>query len=131
MSRRKHPSDEQHPEYQRVARDPEETRRALLWIPPIAAAGFSIPLLWLAIRFSLSATSQMRNIVLLGADLSAGFTIAMYLFSAAGWLCLAGTLVSLLLAVRGKTPRRRIWCSVIALLFAGCVPVSWVFAGWV
>lgn len=114
-----------------MARDPEKTRRGLLWIPPIVAALAAIPLLYLAIKFSLSATAYMRDIVLIGASPSVGFTIGMYVYSAAGWLCLAGTLLALFITVRGGSVKRRLWGSAIALAFAAIVPASWLLLGWV
>ncbi|MCQ9368460.1 hypothetical protein NQ038_01755 [Brevibacterium sp. 50QC2O2] len=118
-------------EHVRIAADPEAGRRRLNWIPPLVAAVISIPLLWLAIRFSLLATSTMRDIVLLNDAPGTGFTIGMYIYSACGWLALAGVLACLFIALLRGTRRWRIWWSAGALAFALAVPASWLALGWV
>lgn len=110
-------------EFSKVRVDPDRNR---LW-PVVCAAVVSVPLLFLSMRFSLMAADWMKPMVQLGMEFA---TLAfMFVLASAGWFSLAATIVALWVAIARKTFRWRFIWSVIAVLAAGILPLSWVFTG--
>lgn len=110
-----------------VARDPHRTGRLLRVLPLVLAALVSVPLLWLAIAFSLEMSQVAVYIMQLGAG---GWTqFGVILMSVGGFICLVAALVCLFIGWRRDTWRWR-WSWAGATVFAaGFMPLMGIVTG--
>ncbi|WP_453985873.1 hypothetical protein [Brevibacterium casei] len=114
-------------EYVDFAGRSEPKERWLKALPLIIAGVLGIPLLGLAIWFSLYIAQITKYLF----DLStSGWEAAgMVLLSLSGAFCAIAYLVCLFVGSRRRTWRWRIGWAVGALLSAGALPLWWLFAG--
>ena len=130
MSRQRRASQSRarsHDEVTTVARDPDRTGRRLRILPLVAAALVSVPLLWLAIAFSLEVAQIAVYILQLGAGGWAQFGVG--LMSVGGFVCLVGALACLFIGWRRDTWAWRWSWAGATVLAAGLMPLLWLVTG--
>lgn len=114
-------------EYVDYAGRSEPKERWLKALPLIIAGVLGVPLLGMAILFSLSITQITKYVFDLGTS---GWEAAgLVLLSLSGAFCVIVYLVCLFVGSRRRTWRWRIWWAAGALVSAGALPLWWLLGG--
>ncbi|GAA0037281.1 hypothetical protein [Brevibacterium metallidurans] len=114
-------------EYVDYAGRSEPKERWLKALPLIIAGVLGVPLLGMAILFSLSIAQITKYIFDLGTS---GWEAAgLVLLSLSGAFCVIAYLVCLFVGSRRRTWRWRIWWAAGAFLAAGAIPI-WALIDW-